>query len=307
MDYLVDHDIQADTATNGELYVLPYFGIQPTGGKARGRSAEGLDCPLAPIAPQLSRLELGQRRPHRRGRRESAATPTATSARSATSGRQVHHDGEIWGQTLWDLRKSLITHHGEATGLRSMSARSSVPRACEWRRSIHSYLDVRDAMLVADSAMGLGDHDRIWNAFAARGMGVDASTGGSFDTFPDEDFDAPTDNQAPETSIDKVRVNREKRSAKVTMSGVDPAPASLRSSYPLAHIDAKPFAACGAVQTFKKLKRGTHTVEAAATRRGVQWQHDTRHHDLQGQEAVAGRPARYCRGQKAGRPEGPCP
>ena len=38
------------------------------------------------------------------GARPRAATPTATSAGSTTRRPEVHADGEIWAQTLWDLR-----------------------------------------------------------------------------------------------------------------------------------------------------------------------------------------------------------
>ena len=47
----------------------------------------------------------------------TAATPTATSARSPACGPEVHADGEIWMQTLWDLRTRLIGAHGRADGI----------------------------------------------------------------------------------------------------------------------------------------------------------------------------------------------
>src|SRR6185436_13790270 len=31
-------------------------------------------------------------------------------------GTEVHADGEIWGETLWDLRSALIAAHGPADG-----------------------------------------------------------------------------------------------------------------------------------------------------------------------------------------------
>lgn len=260
MDYLVDHDIQADTATNGELFVLPYLGFQPTGGKSRGRS-EGLDCPVGSGAPECPGSNWGDANAPFDDDAGVGGYTYGDFGKVRDLGAQVHHDGEIWGQTLWDLRKSLVSHHGEATGLQHV--RALVTEGMRLAPVNPSYLDVRDAMLIADSAMGLGDHDRIWNVFAARGMGLDASADGSFDEFPQEDFDVPTDNLAPETSIDSVSVNRRKRSAKVSISGVDPAPASLPLRF-RCRVDAKPYGACNSPQTFKRLKYGTHTVDAVA-------------------------------------------
>ena len=54
-----------------------------------------------------------------------------------------------------------------------------------------TFLDVRNAILQADVNRGLGDRDRIWAAFAARGMGLRAATTGPDDGNPIEDFSAP--------------------------------------------------------------------------------------------------------------------
>ena len=50
-----------------------------------------------------------------------------------------------------------------------------------------SFLDARNAILVAAT---VADKPAVWEVFAARGMGYYASTTGSEDVAPDEDFEA---------------------------------------------------------------------------------------------------------------------
>ena len=46
-----------------------------------------------------------------------AATRTATSARSPAAARpELHADGEIWAQTLWQLRQRLVARYGQIGG-----------------------------------------------------------------------------------------------------------------------------------------------------------------------------------------------
>ena len=54
-----------------------------------------------------------------------------------------------------------------------------------------SFLDERNAILAADAAAGGTFQTQIWTVFAARGMGYYASTTGSDDTSPVEDFSPP--------------------------------------------------------------------------------------------------------------------
>jgi hypothetical protein len=58
---------------------------------------------------------------------------------------------------------------------------------------------MRNAILQADANRGLADRDRIWATFAARGMGLRASTSGAYDDNPIQDFSAPPPLPPPPT------------------------------------------------------------------------------------------------------------
>ena len=95
---------------------------------------------------------------------------------------EVHADGEIWGQTLWSLRDKVGSR--VALGL--------VTRAMELAPFNPSYLDMRNALLVADTAHNQGKyHAKIWNTFASRGMGFYAGSLGGDDTAPAADTKTP--------------------------------------------------------------------------------------------------------------------
>jgi hypothetical protein len=95
---------------------------------------------------------------------------------------EVHADGEIWGQTLWDLR--------DAVG--SDTAEMLVTRAMELSPGNPSFLDMRNSILAADvAAFGGANHATIWAVFAHRGMGYFAAAADGDDTRPVEDFQLP--------------------------------------------------------------------------------------------------------------------
>ncbi|WP_307628312.1 M36 family metallopeptidase [Streptomyces turgidiscabies] len=97
-------------------------------------------------------------------------------------GPEVHADGEIWGETLWDLRYTLGSRLTE----------SLVTRAMELSPVSPSFLDQRNAILQADTVVNGGRaHARIWKVFAHRGMGWFAAALTGDDAQPDEDFSLP--------------------------------------------------------------------------------------------------------------------
>jgi hypothetical protein len=95
---------------------------------------------------------------------------------------EVHADGEIWSQTLWDLRDKVG----------SKVAESLVTRAMELSPSNPSYLDERNAILMADTVVfGHKYENTIWQVFAHRGMGYFAGALSGDDSSPGADFHLP--------------------------------------------------------------------------------------------------------------------
>ncbi|HWI75132.1 MAG TPA: M36 family metallopeptidase, partial [Baekduia sp.] len=98
---------------------------------------------------------------------------------------EVHADGEIWSETLWDLR----------TAIGGSAARKLITSALRLSPKAPSFLDMRNAILQADTAAhAAGDpshHDVIWSVFAQRGMGFSASTSSANATHATAAFDLP--------------------------------------------------------------------------------------------------------------------
>ena len=105
---------------------------------------------------------------------------------------EVHSDGEIWLETLWDLRTAL--DNNGATDGGSNKSEALVTRAMLLSPPSPSYLDMRNAILQADEIENAGvNQDAIWQVFADRGMGYFASTLNGNDINPVEDFSTPPD------------------------------------------------------------------------------------------------------------------
>jgi len=105
---------------------------------------------------------------------------------------EVHADGEIWAETLWDLRKAL--------GVRL--TRSLVTRAMELSPNNPSFLDMRNSILQADLVVNAGKKQtKIWQIFAARGMGWFAGSVDGDDATPVEDFSMPPPASTPRGSL----------------------------------------------------------------------------------------------------------
>jgi hypothetical protein len=160
-DFLVNQGFIRDTSTTGELdtdaYVAPgVVGLVRT---------EGMDCPLGVKS---------------RGCPEGGYTYADYAKIIGIP--EVHADGEIWGQTLWDLR----------TALGSRLTESLVTRAMELSPTDPSFLDERNAILQADQVVNGGRaHATIWRVFARRGMGFFAGSIGGDDIHPLADFSLP--------------------------------------------------------------------------------------------------------------------
>ena len=108
---------------------------------------------------------------------------------------EVHADGEIWVQTLWDLRKKLGVN----------LTRSLVTRAMELSPANPSFLDMRNSILQADMVVNNGKRqNQIWQVFADRGMGWFAGSVDGDDTTPVEDFSMPPAPGTPTGSLTGV-------------------------------------------------------------------------------------------------------
>jgi extracellular elastinolytic metalloproteinase len=105
---------------------------------------------------------------------------------------EVHASGEIWGQTLWDLRNKLGHKVTDSLVTRAMSFSADDP----------DYLDMRNAILRAD-LVGFGGkfRDTIWKVFAHRGMGFFAGSIDSTDTTPASDFHVPPPKTTPHDGV----------------------------------------------------------------------------------------------------------
>ena len=93
LDYLVNQGSSSDTAEAGDIYSWAST-------SAPGRGLIRTEADRLPGGPTVTGAAPARRR------RARAATPTATSA-DVVGRPEVHADGEIWAQTLWDLRDAL--------------------------------------------------------------------------------------------------------------------------------------------------------------------------------------------------------
>jgi extracellular elastinolytic metalloproteinase len=166
MDYLVDQGLQRDRAGRADVRLFRYDGE----GVNLDRT-EPIDC----TPGQHARLCNGGATGHRGGY-------TYRDYGHVVGLPEVHGDGEIWAQTLWSLRHAIGSRKSE----------SLVTRAMELAPYNPSFLDMRNAILVANRALYAGHGKaRIWQVFAHRGMGFYAGSIGGDDTTPGWSFATP--------------------------------------------------------------------------------------------------------------------
>jgi extracellular elastinolytic metalloproteinase len=180
-DLLANQGLQPDTAAPGEVDMGEYTDSVPH----RIRS-QPMDCPVAVGTPACPGAGTA-----------GPSGYTYGDFGNIAGGPEVHADGEIWGETLWDLRTEVGSAVAEALVTGGM--RGSPPEP--------TFLDARDAIMDADVALFGGHHmAALWRVFARRGMGTDAATTGSGDTNPHEGFAKPAD-QAPTGSMSATPAN----------------------------------------------------------------------------------------------------
>jgi hypothetical protein len=152
----------ADTAAHGELTIGRYL-------ISSAFRRQGIDCPVGSAAPACPG-------------HPAVGAGGFTLGDLGKTGATVHDDGEIWGETLWDVRQAL----GPDT------ARMLVTGGLRLAPDDPSFLEARDAIIQADHAATNGaNYATLWQVFARRGMGYSARTANSFDTGAQEAFDLP--------------------------------------------------------------------------------------------------------------------
>jgi extracellular elastinolytic metalloproteinase len=172
MDYLVDQGLQPDRGVDGDVVLFQYDGA----GVALDRT-EPMDCPVGSTSPSCPGTDTA-----------GPGGYTYGDYGKVIGTPEVHADGEIWSQTLWDLRAKVGSKVTE----------SLVTRAMELSPANPSFLDERNSILQADLAV-FGGHDTttIWKVFAHRGMGFFAGAANGDDTAPAEDFSTPPGPNTP--------------------------------------------------------------------------------------------------------------
>jgi hypothetical protein len=176
MDFLNNLGFQSDTAADGEVRIGHYVGH----GQDLIRT-QPLDCPVKSTSPACHGTAGA-----------GSGGYTYGDFGHIRGVPEVHADGEIWGETLWDLRGALG----------SKLAESLVTRAMELSPGNPSFLDMRNSILQADQVVNHGAANQtIWQVFANRGMGYFAAAVDGDDTQPVEDFTLPPAPGAPRGSL----------------------------------------------------------------------------------------------------------
>lgn len=108
-----------------------------------------------------------------------------------------HGVGFVWCTILWEMTWKLINEHGfEANLYATNSAKGNIVamklvmeglKMTPCGNTQLDFIEMRDAILAADTALFAGANSNLlWEAFAKRGLGISASSGGQ------ESFDLPT-------------------------------------------------------------------------------------------------------------------
>ncbi len=169
MDYLMQKGYDVDTSTPGDVQVGFFVG----GGTTIPLRSEPMDCPA-------NGTDSGGACPG--GSSTGPGGYTLGDMGKIIGQPEVHADGEIWGQTLWQIRQALGNNVAERIITQGMELSPATP----------SMLDMRNAILQADKASrGGADLNTLWSVFANRGMGYFASDDGPNDTTPTENFSTP--------------------------------------------------------------------------------------------------------------------
>ena len=160
LDFLEQTGLRPDSGgSTGDMTIGDY--LQP-GGLRR----QGADCPVGP--PSAGCPDGGY--------------TLGDMGSVGANGFEVHDDGEIWLETLWDLRDALGVTDARRLITAGLSLSPNNP----------SFLEARDAIVLADRTIDNGANAlAIWQVFAGRGMGYSATTSSSAATTANAASDLP--------------------------------------------------------------------------------------------------------------------
>lgn len=119
---------------------------------------------------------------------------------------ESHNVGEVWATMLWDLTWAYVNKYGyddnKYTGTGGNNkVMKLVLDAIKLQPCSPTFVEARDAILAADLATTNGqDYCLIWETFARRGLGLNASSGSRASSIDEvEDFTVPTPGTTPAT------------------------------------------------------------------------------------------------------------
>jgi hypothetical protein len=196
MDFLVGDPrtaaLHPDTAAPGEVDVGYYSDLDRHATRFNPQ-----DCPvIGPSTPNAAQIEAECPG----GVTTGPGGFTLGDFGKVADGPEVHSDGEIWMETLWDLRTALVAATGSATQ-GSAEAETLVTNGMRLSPPEPSFLDMRNAILAADAANGGTRQALVWDVFRNRGMGFYAGAADGSDVAPVEDFNQPPAAGAPTGSV----------------------------------------------------------------------------------------------------------
>lgn len=139
-----------------------------------------------------------------------------------------HGVGSVWATMLWDLTWRFIDDYGfdpdvyNGTGGNNI-VMQLVMDGLKLQPCSPGFVDGRDAILLADSISNNGvNRDRIWEVFAARGLGASALQGSSDDRFDQtEAFDVPAPLSVNDVLANQIKVFPNPSTGLITLSSLE--------------------------------------------------------------------------------------
>ncbi len=176
LDYLEGNNLdEDDTGLDGQMNMAVYT----LGGDIHSLRTQGLDCEVS--TNNATDCPGG-------ANTGGAGGYTLGDMGSVINGPEFHADGEIWAETLWDLRHNWVgTTTGSTRNALLNQIRSIITDGMRLSPPDPSFIDERNAILQAAKTDFPGNnalYNFVWQTFAQRGMGYFASDDGSADTSP---------------------------------------------------------------------------------------------------------------------------